>query len=153
MYGRIYTIRHNLTVSAALDLLEIAPASNKPVVVHSVVVTLAASETNQQVEVTLKHLPATFTSGSGGGTPTVTKQNADDAAHGFTVEGGNTSRASTSGTVGYFANEGFASQGGYEYRPDVTERPVIKNGTGFVVGIEESLSGAEVRVTAVVEEL
>lgn len=155
MYGRIYTIRLTPTaVSAALDALEIVPATDKPVVVHKVVLTPMDSETNQQVQVSIRTLPATLTSGSTGATaPSVGKKNVSDAAHGFTVENFNTSRATTSGTAQYHCNEAFPSQGGFEYMPDVTERPIVKAGEGFIVGIEESMGGASVGGYAVVEEL
>lgn len=154
MYGRIYTIRTAPTaVSAALDVLEVTPASNKPVIVHRVVVSPTASETNQQVQVTVKTLTATVTSGSGGSTPTIHPKNTNDTTAAFAVEAFNTTRATTSGTTHYHAEEGFASQGGFEYLPYVSERPVVHNGQAFVVGIEESLAGAVVAAYAVVEEL
>jgi hypothetical protein len=150
MYGRIYTVRVTPTaVSAALDFLEIAPATQKPVVIHKVVISPTVSETNQQVQVTCR----TLTSGSGGSSPSINKKNESDASAGFTAEAFNTTRATTSGTAAYHADEGFPSQGGFEYLPDVSERPIIKNGEGFIVGIEESMSGAVVGGYAVVEEL
>lgn len=154
MYGRIYTVRVAPTaVSAALDFMEIVPATNKPIVVHKVVIAPTDSETNQQVRVTVRTLPATLTSGSGGSTPTVGPKNTADAAAGCSVEAFNTTRATTSGTAVYHADEGFPSQGGYEYLPDVTERPIIKAGEGFIVGIEETMSGATVGGYAVIEEI
>ena len=69
MYGRIYQVRLTPTaVSAALDALELVPATDKPVVIHKVVLTPQDSETNQQIRVTVRILPATFTSGSTGAT-------------------------------------------------------------------------------------
>ena len=154
MYGRIYTIRVAPTaVSAALDFLEIRPADDKPVVLHKVVITPVDSETNQQVQATVRTLPATLTSGSGGSTPTIHSKSGHDASAGFSVEAFNTSRATTSGTAQYHANEGFPSQGGFEYLPDVSERPIAFDGEGFVIGIEESLAGASVGGYAVVEEI
>ena len=155
MYGRIYTIRLTpAAVSAALDALEIVPATDKPVIVHKVVLTPLDSETNQQVQVSIRILPATLTSGStGAAAPTVGKRNGHDAAHAFTSENFNTSRATTSGTAQYVLNEAFPSQGGFEFLPDVFERPVVYAGEGFIVGIEESMAGASVGGYAVVEEL
>jgi hypothetical protein len=154
MYGRIYTVRVAPTaVSAALDFLELVPATDKPVIIHKVVISPTVSETNQQVQVTIRTLPATLTSGSGGSTPVAYTRNTHDAASAFTVEAFNTGRATTSGTAQYHADEGFPSQGGYEYLPDIYERPVIYAGQGFIVGIEESLGGAVVAGYAVVEEL
>jgi len=154
MYGRIYTVRVAPTaVSAALDFLELVPATDKPVIIHKVVISPQDSETNQQIRVTVRTLPATLTSGSGGSTPTSNERNTHDAASAFTVEAFNTSRASSSGTVRYHADEGFPSQGGYEYLPDIYERPVVYAGQAFVVGIEENLSAMVIAGYAVVEEL
>ena len=155
MYGRIYTVRVAPTaVSAALDFLELVPATNKPLVIHKVVVTPTDSETNQQVRCTVRTLPATLTSGSGGSTPTIGGKSTDDAAAGFTAEAFNTTRATTSGTAVYHSDEGAPSQGGFEYRPDTPQqRPIIKAGQAFVVGIEESLAGATVGGYAIVEEI
>lgn len=154
MYGRIYTVRVAPTaVSAALDFLEIVPATDRPVVVHKVVITPTDSETNQQVRVSVRTLPATLTSGSGGSTPTSGAKSTLDTAFSGTVEAFNTTRASTSGTAVYHADEGYPSQGGFEYCPDVTERPIVRAGQAFVVGIEESMSGATVGGYAVIEEI
>ena len=153
MYGRSYTIRVAPTaVSAPLDFMEIVPASNKPVIIERVVLTPMDSETNQQVQVTVKYLPATFTSGSGGSVPTVQSTNPADAASAFTVEAFNTTRATTSGTVGYHANEGYPSQGGFEYLPDVARRPKCTSVGAIVIGIEESMAGAIVGGYVEVEE-
>ena len=140
-------------VRAALDFLELVPATDKPVVIHKVVLAPQDSETNQQVRVTIRTLPATLTSGSGGSTPTSNTRTTHDSASAFTVEAFNTSRASTSGTAQYHADEAFPSQGGYEFLPDIYERPVIYAGQAFVVGIEETMAGAVVAGYAVVEEL
>lgn len=154
MYGRIYQVRVAPTaVSAALDFLELVPATDKPVIIHKVVISPVDSETNQQIRVTVRMLPATFTSGTAGSTPTVHTRNSHDAASGFTVEAFNTGRATTSGTAQYLADEAFPSQGGFEYLPDIYERPVVYAGQGFIVGIEESMAGATVNGYAVVEEL
>lgn len=155
MYGRIYTIRLTPTaVSAALDALEIQPAANKPVIVHKVVLSPTKSETNQQLQCTCKTLPATLTSGSTGATaPTVGPVNSHTAAHAFTVENFNTTRATSTGTTVFHADEGVPSQGGFEFLPDVLQRPIVYNGEAFVVGIEETLAGAEVGGYAIVEEL
>lgn len=154
MYGRIYTVRVAPTaVSAALDFLEIRPAAEKPVVMHKVVIAPSDSETNQQVLASVRTLPATLTSGSGGSTPTIHAKSTLDTAASFAVEAFNTTRATTSGTADFHASEGFPSQGGFEYLPDVSERPIARNGQAFVVGIEETMGGAIVSGYAVVEEI
>jgi hypothetical protein len=152
MYGRIYTVRVAPTaVSAALDFLELQPATNKPLVLHKVVITPTDSETNRQVQVSVKTISTSFASGSGGSTPTTHRRVVSDTAAGFTAEAFNTTRAT--GTTDYHANEGMPSQGGFEYLPDISERPVCIAGHAFIVGIEETLAGDVVGGYAVVEEI
>ena len=156
MAGRIYIVTLTPTaVFAALDALELVPASNFPVIIHKVVLTPTASETNQQILVTGRILPATFTSGSTGATaPSVGPTNTHlTTTSSFTVENFNTVRATTSGTAIYQFYEGFASQGGFEYNPNEDERPTVYSGQGFIVGVEESMAGAMLGGYAIVEEL
>lgn len=155
MYGRIYTVRLTPTAcSAVLDALEIAPATNKPIVVHKVVLAPTQSETNQQIQVTVRTLGATSTSGSTGATaPTISGKSSVDPAAGFTVENFNTTVATTAGTTYYHADEAFPSQGGFEYLPDVTERPIVRAGELFIVRIEETAGGAIMGGHAIVEEI
>lgn len=139
MRGRIYTVSFvSVAISAVQDLFEIRPAAEKPVILRKVVITPDSDETNKQLLVTIRRLPATVTSGSGGSSPTIVALNSHDAAAGFTAEANNTSRATTSGTALHINPESFPSQGGFEYSPDEVERPVFYNGEALVIGLEEN---------------
>lgn len=155
MYGRIYTVRLTPTAcSAVIDALELAPATNRPIVVHRVVLVPTQSETNQQIQVLVFTLGAAATSGSSGAAaPTVGAKSSMDAAAGFTAENFNTTIATTAGTTYYHADDAFPAQGGFAYTPDVTERPVVRAGELFVVRIAETAGGAIIGGHAIVEEI
>ena len=137
--SRMYVVPFvSVTISAAQDAFELRPATDKPITIHKVVITPDSSETNQQILVRIKRLPATVTSGTGGTTPTPVPLNSHDAAAAFTAEVNNTGRATTSGTALDLNPESFPSQGGFEYLPDVPARPVFFAGEACIVGIEEA---------------
>lgn len=99
--GRVYCI--NLTptaATAALDLIEITVADDKPVLVHGFRVWQTTDLGDAQEEViTIQWVRGNTTSGSGGNTSVAaTPKHRNDAAAGFTVETANTTQA-TSGTV------------------------------------------------------
>lgn len=153
MYGRTYVVPMDaITISAVQDLLLIRPASNMPVVIHKVVVTADNSETNQQIKVSVNRLTATLTV-TGGTSVTAVKKMNGDAAASFTATRNHTTQTTTNGSTQKLNPEGFPSQGGFEYLPDIHERPVVVNGEGFVVTIDESPGGIPMSAYAVVEEI
>ena len=84
------------------DLIEISPASNKPVKLRRFIIGQTsevgdAAEENLRISIIL--LPATFTSGSGGGTVTKTYPSSASGAASATIEANNTTIATTSGTA------------------------------------------------------
>lgn len=87
------------------DLIEIAPASNKIIKLRRFFIgnsSIAADSGDAQEEnlrISIIRLPATFTSGSGGSSPTITYPSANSGTVGATVEANNTTIATTSGTA------------------------------------------------------
>jgi hypothetical protein len=96
--GRIVIIQTGWqTVSAQQDLLEVKLGTGQAAILHRVKVVQsnreAASEA-EELQINLKRLTSTFTSGSGGGAATVVKGATGDAAHGLaTIERNNTTPA------------------------------------------------------------
>lgn len=152
MNGRLYTIPISLdSVSAALDVLELAPASNKCVELLGVTLTVGGT-TNMQLQFRTKRMTGSLGSGTGGSSPTPVKGNTDDAANGFTVEMGNTSRAT--GTSEVIDDQYVPSQGGYDYRPTPEEYCQFNNSEYLVVGLEAAPAAAiSIRGTVRVREL
>lgn len=152
MYGRLYSVSFsNVTLSAAQDLFELQPADDKPIILHKVTIAPDSSETNQQVKVTIKRFSGAFTSGSGGTTATPVPLDSHDSAAGFACEINNTTRI-TGGTSVVIAADSFPSQGGYEYVPDVRQRPKGYQAEALVIGVEEATSAAYSGY-AIVEEI
>lgn len=151
---RRYTVTFvGVSISAAVDLLELTPADDKPIKLVSVVGAVDTSETNEQFGVTVQKRSGAFTSGSGGGSPNVEAVNGLDAAPGFTAERTNTTRA-TGGTQDILWSEGFPSQGGFNITPLPGFEFVASQAEALVVGLENAPGSATTfSVTACVEEL
>lgn len=84
------------------DLIEISPASNKPVKLRRFIIG-QTSETGDAAEESLRIsiilLPATFTSGTGGATVTKTYPSSASGAASATIEANNTTVGTTSATA------------------------------------------------------
>lgn len=99
---RMYIVQSAATAfTTAVDFLEIAPADDKPVVIHAVTIsqkTELGDAQEEQLEVLFQRGGTAMTSGSGGASATPQPTGSSDAAAGMTCEVFNTSRASfTSG--------------------------------------------------------
>lgn len=96
--GRIYTIDIAATaVTVAADVIELTPADDKPILVHSFEILQTTDLADAQEEIIgLVWVRGHATSGSGG-TSGITPRpiNPSDAAAGFTAESLNTTQAST----------------------------------------------------------
>lgn len=121
--GRVYTVSFSaVSVSAIQDLVYLKAASDKPIVPLEAIFTVDSSETNEQMKVTIKRLGATVTVGSVGSSVTARKTASGNAAASFTARANDTTQATSSGTTETLHAEGFPSQGGWEYKPDLTDR-------------------------------
>jgi hypothetical protein len=152
--SRIYTVSfENISVSAVQDLLEITPADDKPIRLKSLLVTVRDSETNEQFTSTIKRASGAYTSGSGGGSPTIAKASSIDGTVGFAAERNNTTRA-TGGTIENLHVEGWPSQGGLNVTPLPGCEFTATHGEALIVGLENAPAGATgFNATAVIEEL
>lgn len=119
--GRRYTIPFSaVAVSAAVDVFEVLAAAGKPFVLREIVLAQSSDYGDAQAEglsVIIKRATGSYTSGSGGSTPTPGK-NTNTPAAGFTPEANNTSQASAgSGALTTIRAEAFNVQGGYQFLP------------------------------------
>jgi hypothetical protein len=94
--GRIYYVDLTPTaVTVAADLLEITPATNKPVIIRGLSIGQTTDTGDAAEEIIgLLWVRGHTTSGSGGSSPTPRPKNPTDAAAGFTCETFNTTQAS-----------------------------------------------------------
>lgn len=100
--ARVYRIMfEDVAVSAVQDLLQIKGAAGKMVRIKRWWwgATDTTAPTNQQIKTRCRFLPATVTDGSGGTTPTVSKNDPGDASASLTALANNTVKATTSGTA------------------------------------------------------
>lgn len=132
-------------VTAAQDLAEIKMGTGQTALVHSVIVMESSEETitdNELLQINCKRLGGSFTSGSGGSTLTVFKNNSADAAHGLaTIERNNTTQAvAASGTLEHIPMMCGAmnvNSGEWDRTPIPELRPVLGPGEALVVSLEE----------------
>lgn len=130
--GRMYSIALSaVSYSAAGDFFELNPASGKPCVLHYIRVSATASETADQVRVTIERNTGTFGSGTGGASATSVRMNLNDATSGATAEAGNTTGAT--GTYEIIHDEGVDVRAGFTYLPTPEMRPVFFNATSVLV--------------------
>lgn len=153
--GRVYYVGfENVSVTAAQDLFEIRPASNKPCKLLWVNVSQSSDVDTEQLRFTIKRLPATVTSGTGGSTPTPTPLLASDAAAGATTECNNTGRATTNSTAVLLVAEGQNILSGWQWLPIPDAQPYAVNGEAFIIGLETAPADAlSMNGYAVFEEL
>lgn len=160
---RMYTCEFhgtNLPATNAFDWFELTPATNKPIRLVRLMVSQYGTgdfgdAQDEGLGITIIRVPATATSGSGGtsaanGNPV----DATGATSGFTFESGNTTVATTSGTLLYLASTSFNVRAGLDWPIEPENRFEAVNATLLVV---RSLVGpsdaiATWNATAFVEE-
>ena len=123
--GRMYAVTFsNVAVSAIQDLFEIAPATNKPILIHSIYLSQSTDVGDAEEEMLRINIIRGHTaSGSGGSTPTPAPlPSATGAAAGITAKANNTTVASA-GTVVTLHAEAFNIRAGWQYIPTPEARP------------------------------
>lgn len=142
--GRIYTVSYQGTITAAggdADLLEISPASNKPVKLRGMVLSQISEVSDAQEEglrISVMRLPATVTSGSGGSAVTPAPMDSADSAAGAACECNNTTVATTSGSAVTLAELGWNIRNSpFDFWfPDDRFCPKAKNNEALVVRMQ-----------------
>lgn len=132
--GRMYAVitKHS-AISGARDLQELTMAAAKVGVIHRVTVTQDDNETSQQLPIEIARCSASGTGGAALAAGDVEKLDPGDAAHAFTGEKDNTTRATQSGP-GIWRNSQNAING-WDYAPTPEERPVIGGGGIVSIGL------------------
>lgn len=152
--GRMYSITFtNIAVSAAQDVFEILPATQKPVVVHALFLSQNSDVGDAQDEV-LRYsiIRGHTTSGSGGASVTPTPLNSADTAAGATCERNNTTIASA-GTGVTLHTDGFNVRSGLAliFTPEMRIR--VQNANLLVVRIPAPTDALTMDGTLYFEEL
>lgn len=156
--GRLYSVPFaNVSVSVAQDLFEVLAASGKPFYLHEIVVGQSSDYGDAEAEglpILIKKATGSYTSGSGGSTPTAVKHSTNDAAAGPTPECNNTSQAAAgSGALTTIRADAFNAQGGFQYMPTPEQRVLFLPGEAVVVSIGAPADALTMSGTLVFEEL
>lgn len=106
MNGRIYAVTFTgATVTAAQDLFELTPASNKPIEIVGIELSQTSDFGDSQDELlSISIIRGNATSGSGGSSATPAPISPYDTIAGFTAEVNNTTVASTGTPVTLFSS-------------------------------------------------
>ncbi len=152
---RVYTMQfNNVAVSAVQDLLALYPGANMAIKIHEVVLGQITATVIGNLRVTLKRLPATVSSGSGGAAGTIQAINPDDSAATTTGRTNDTVQATTGGTAQIMRGDIYNVLNGYVFLPPIEDRPIIKPSQAFIVSLDGAPSAAETMSgTIVFEEL
>lgn len=162
--SRMYRIPYNGTITNAggdSDLLSIQPADDKPCRLVAIIFGQSSEVADAQEEnlrITIRHMIATVTIGSGGSsvTPVANRPGTNDvAAAGFTARCNDTTVSTTSGTSTVMAEFGWNERNSpWEYWIPEELRPIAIQGEVIIVRLEstpgDDLTG---ELTFIVEEL
>lgn len=156
--GRFYTIQTSgVATSVATDVFEVLAASGKPFILHEVVISQSSDYGDSAAEgltVLIKRATGSYTSGSGGSTPTPGKHCTSDTACGATVEANNTTQASAgSGALTTLRAECFNVQSGYQYLPPPEQRLFFSPAEACVVSLSAPADAVTLSASMVIEEL
>ena len=134
--GRIYYVTFGATpvaVTAAQDLFELDPATDKPVSLHWLKLgqTTELGDTAEE-ELHLSVIRGHATSGSGGAAGTIQKRDSTDGTVGFAAEVNNTTIAST-GTAAILDEDTWNVRVPYQWIWTPETRPLCNAGDGLIV--------------------
>lgn len=141
--GRKYVVQFAaVAATVAQDLFEIKCASTKPLILHEIRITQdsdAGDSQSEQLRFTIKRFSGSYTSGSGGSTPSPVALVSGDASASFTCEANNTTRAAAgSGSLTTLLTTADNVHNGWHYLPTPECQMVAAAAEGFVVGLEST---------------
>ncbi len=116
MGKRSYSIEfHNISVNVVQDLLAIYCGASMGVELHGMVIGQITGVSVQNLQISVKRLPATVTSGSGGASVTPAPLSNGDASATATARRNDTTQATTSGTAKTLHSDTFNTVNGYQF--------------------------------------
>jgi hypothetical protein len=156
--GRLYTVQFTaVAVTAAQDVFEILAAAAKPFVLHEIVLSQSSDFGDAQAEglgVLVKRATGSYTTGSGGSTPTPGKHNTSDTAAGVTAKANNTTQAVVgSGTLTTIRAEAWNEQAGYQYLPTPETRIFFAGSEACIISITAPADSITLSGSMTIEEM
>lgn len=154
--GRRYSVEFAaVAVTAVQDLITIlagtAPGS---ILLHEARLAQQNGVTSQNLNVSIKRLPATVTPGSGGSTPTPQALVPGDAAATATAHVNDTSRSTTGGTAATLVADAFNTINGWMYLPAPEDRILVQRTQALVLSLDTAPSASmNISGSLVFEEL
>lgn len=137
MAGQIYTaVFESVTVSALQDLFEIIAPADAVLEMLRWKISQEESEVSEQLGFAIKMAAGSYTTGSGGTTPTPGKTMTGDPVSGSTAKANNTTQAVVgSGTLVTIDRQGENVLNGVEmiYLPE--DRPIVSPTDAFIIGL------------------
>jgi hypothetical protein len=155
--GRMYTVALQLTAyTAQIDLFDLAPADDKPIILHAVYLgqSTELGDTAEE-QLGIQYIRGFATVGSGGSAPTPSPCNPSDAAAGFTARTGDTTVAVVGGgTTTHMHADTWNVRGPYVYIPTPEMRMQCSQGqTRLVIRLTGApADSVTIAGTAYVEE-
>jgi hypothetical protein len=143
MSGRTYTIPfRGVSVSAVQDLCAAYAGANMAIEVISLTLGQISLTTVESLDISVKRLPATVTTGSGGTAPTPVPDAGTDAAATFTARVNDTSQATTSGTAVYPHVDVYNEVNGYQWIFPQGARPNCKPNEALIFSLDTAPGAA-----------
>jgi len=160
--SRIYRVPYQGTLTNAggdCDLFELLPADDKPIKLLGLILgqtSEVGDAAEENLRLTIRHMAATVTSGSGGSSVTPVKNDPGvDVAAGFTAEANNSTVATTSGTSTIMEEFSWNIRNTplERFWPDADLAPTARQGEALLVRCE-STPGDDISIqgTAIVQE-
>lgn len=155
MGQRIYkTFFENVTVAAAQDLFSLKAGAANGIEIHQIDLSAGGVTAPAEIRIRVKRMPATFTQGSGGSTPTVgVADSGDTKATTATVHANDTTPGTTGGTAVVLGAFQWNVLMPWQYLPAPEDRDVIQAAEGFVIDALGSPASTVVSATITWREL
>lgn len=155
MTTKVYTVVFSaVSVSAAQDLFEITPASNKPVEIVGIELGQTSDSGDAQDEqLQLSIIRGHTTSGSGGTAPTPQPLEPNDGAAGFTAEVNNTTVATTGTTATLWTTAWNVRAGYINWFPEYVRPTATSGNTTILVRMTAPADAITMSGTLYVAEL
>lgn len=135
-----------VAVSAAQDLFELLAPADACIAIHSIRLGQSSDFGDAQaegLEVTLKRATGSYTSGSGGTSPSKNALESGFSAAGATVEANNTTQAAVgTGTLTKFMHDTFNIQIGWLYQPVPEERIILSPSQALILSLDSAPADA-----------
>ena len=142
---RAYSVRFaNVSVSAVQDLIALYCGASMGIELHGVVIGQITQASVENLQISIKRMPATVTTGSGGSAPSVRKIGRGNAAATVTARANDTTPATTGGTAEVLHSDTFNLVNGYQFFFPQDDRPDFGLSEACVLSLDSAPAAARV---------